>query len=82
MAATTPEEGKITFSQYSARYREHLDLALNTIDLSITGGEKIGVIGRTGAGKSTFVLAIFRLIESSSGSISIDQKDISELTDL
>ena len=74
-----PEEGEITFSQYSTRYREHLDLALNTIDLSISGGEKLGVIGRTGAGKSTLVSALFRLIESSSGSISIDQKDISEI---
>ena len=61
------------------RYREGLDLVLKDIDCTITGGEKIGIVGRTGAGKSSLTLALFRIIESASGRIVIDGKTISEL---
>ncbi|XP_054165162.1 multidrug resistance-associated protein 1-like [Oppia nitens] len=74
-----PTNGCVEFRQYSTRYREGLDLVLNQIDLNIKSGEKIGIVGRTGAGKSSLTLALFRLIESVSGKIVIDGIDISQL---
>jgi len=47
--------------------------------MQIKGGEKIGVVGKTGAGKSSLMLAIFRIVELSSGSINIDGIDISTI---
>ncbi|XP_054165161.1 ATP-binding cassette sub-family C member 2-like [Oppia nitens] len=74
-----PTNGCVEFRQYSTRYREELDLVLNQINLDIKSGEKIGIVGRTGAGKSSLTLALFRLIESVSGKIVIDGIDISQL---
>jgi ATP-binding cassette, subfamily C (CFTR/MRP), member 1 len=70
--ASWPAEGKIEFHNYSARYREGLDLVLKNITLGIKSQEKIGVVGRTGAGKSSLTLALFRIIEADTGYISID----------
>ena len=74
-----PSEGKIVFSNYSTRYRPGLDLVLRGIDANIGAHERIGIVGRTGAGKSSITLALFRMIEASEGSISIDGINISEL---
>ncbi|PRP88412.1 hypothetical protein PROFUN_03326 [Planoprotostelium fungivorum] len=74
-----PKQGAITFSNVQARYREGLDLVLKGVDLQIHPREKIGVVGRTGAGKSSLMLALFRIIELSGGSIVIDGEDISTL---
>ncbi|KAK0040484.1 multidrug resistance-associated protein 1, partial [Biomphalaria pfeifferi] len=74
-----PSQGSIEFVHYSSRYREGLDLVLKDINIYIKPGEKIGIIGRTGAGKSSFVLSLFRLIEAASGSILIDGIDISTI---
>lgn len=52
---------------------------LKGITLSINGGEKIGVVGRTGGGKSTLIQVLFRLVEPSGGNITIDGIDISVL---
>ncbi|KAL6250098.1 ATP-binding cassette glutathione S-conjugate transporter ycf1 [Rhinocladiella similis] len=67
-----PAHGQITFDDYTTRYREGLDPVLKNINLSIKAREKIGVVGRTGAGKSSLTLALFRIIEPTSGHISID----------
>ncbi|KIX09957.1 uncharacterized protein Z518_01038 [Rhinocladiella mackenziei CBS 650.93] len=67
-----PAHGQITIKDYSTRYREGLDPVLKDISLSIKSREKIGVVGRTGAGKSSLTLALFRIIEPITGSISID----------
>jgi ATP-binding cassette subfamily C (CFTR/MRP) protein 1 len=67
-----PAHGGVEFMNYSTRYREGLDLVLKDINLSIKPHEKIGVVGRTGAGKSSLTLALFRIIEPTSGSIIID----------
>ncbi|KAL2426438.1 Metal resistance protein YCF1 [Exophiala dermatitidis] len=67
-----PAHGQITFKDYSTRYREGLDLVLRDINLSIKPREKIGVVGRTGAGKSSLTMALFRIIEPVTGHISID----------
>ncbi|KAJ1862308.1 ATP-binding cassette glutathione S-conjugate transporter ycf1 [Coemansia sp. RSA 2703] len=62
------------------KYREDLEPALKNINLTIMPGEKIGIVGRTGAGKSTFVKSLFRLVHGNdSGSILIDGQDISKL---
>ncbi|KAL2137148.1 hypothetical protein VTI74DRAFT_7695 [Chaetomium olivicolor] len=67
-----PSRGEVEFHNYSARYREGLDLVLKNINLDIKSHEKIGVVGRTGAGKSSLTLALFRIIEPDTGHISLD----------
>lgn len=67
-----PQEGAISFNNYSTKYRENLDLILKNITIDIKPHEKVGVVGRTGAGKSSLVMALFRIIEPVEGSIVID----------
>ncbi|KAI8347180.1 P-loop containing nucleoside triphosphate hydrolase protein [Mortierella sp. GBAus27b] len=74
-----PQTGKIEFNNYSTRYREGLDLVLKDLSLTIQGGERIGIVGRTGAGKSSVTLSLFRIVEAVEGSITIDGIDISTL---
>ncbi|KAJ5176747.1 Metal resistance protein YCF1 [Penicillium canariense] len=74
-----PAQGAVTFKNYSTRYREGLDLVLKDVSLDIKPHEKIGVVGRTGAGKSSLTLALFRIIEPSGGTISIDGLDVSSI---
>ncbi|KAK3809474.1 MAG: protein MRP-1, isoform d [Benniella sp.] len=59
-----PQHGKITFRNFSARYREGLDLCIRNASFTIEPQEKLGVVGRTGAGKSSLTLALFRIIEA------------------
>lgn len=77
--ASWPANGTISFNNYSARYREGLDLVLKNIKLDVKSHEKIGVVGRTGAGKSSLTLALFRLIEPASGNITIDNINTSSI---
>lgn len=74
-----PQTGTVTFQDYSVRYRPELDLVLKGLSFNIGPTEKIGVVGRTGAGKSSTALALFRIIESAGGSISIDGIEISSI---
>ncbi|KAF8857585.1 hypothetical protein BDZ45DRAFT_803222 [Acephala macrosclerotiorum] len=74
-----PAAGAVQFNNYSTRYREGLDLVLKNINLDIKPHEKIGVVGRTGAGKSSLTLALFRIIEPAIGNISIDQLNTSTI---
>lgn len=64
-----PAHGGVSFKDYSTRYRPGLDLVLKDINLDIKPHEKIGVVGRTGAGKSSLTLALFRIIEPANGNI-------------
>jgi ABC-type multidrug transport system fused ATPase/permease subunit len=66
-----PEHGAIEFKGVSMRYRPGLPNVLHGISMSIRGGEKIGVVGRTGAGKSSLVLTLMRIVEYT-GEIFID----------
>ncbi|GAA5894971.1 uncharacterized protein JCM6883_002275 [Sporobolomyces salmoneus] len=74
-----PQAGSIKFSHVAARYREGLDLVLKDIDFEIKAGEKIGVVGRTGAGKSSLTMVLYRVIEAERGTISIDGVDVSKI---
>lgn len=74
-----PEQGNIQFEGYATRYRPGLDLVLKGIDIQIEKAEKIGIVGRTGAGKSSLTLCLFRIIEAARGKILIDGVDISQL---
>ncbi|KAJ2143697.1 Multidrug resistance-associated protein 1 [Coemansia sp. RSA 678] len=75
-----PQHGKIEFRDFSMRYRDDLGVALDNINLVINPGEKIGVVGRTGAGKSSLAKVLFRLVNTGiSGSIHIDGLDISTI---
>ncbi|XP_070707850.1 ATP-binding cassette sub-family C member 3 isoform X1 [Pempheris klunzingeri] len=74
-----PMMGNVEFHDYSVRYREGLDLVLKKLTLSVKGGEKIGIVGRTGAGKSSMTLCLFRLLEAAAGEITIDEVKISEI---
>ncbi|KAI4095607.1 MAG: hypothetical protein LQ344_001538 [Seirophora lacunosa] len=67
-----PAHGAVEITNYSTRYRPGLDLVLKDINLDIRAHEKIGVVGRTGAGKSSLTLALFRIIEPVRGKMSID----------
>lgn len=77
--AEWPDRGAIEFNNVVMRYRPGLPFVLKGLSLSIKGGEKIGVVGRTGAGKSTLMLALFRIVELTSGSITVDGIDISKI---
>ncbi|KAF8967404.1 Canalicular multispecific organic anion transporter 2, partial [Entomortierella lignicola] len=59
-----PAQGRIVFKNYSARYREGLDLVVNDISFTVEPTESVGIVGRTGAGKSSLTLALFRIIEA------------------
>ena len=77
--ADWPQEGKFTFHEYETRYRPGLPLVLKDFTCSVKPGEKIGIVGRTGAGKSSLALALFRIIEAAGGYIAIDGIKISDL---
>ncbi|KAF1957365.1 hypothetical protein CC80DRAFT_42988 [Byssothecium circinans] len=74
-----PSQGGVSFHNYSTRYREGLDLVLKNINLDIKPHEKVGVVGRTGAGKSSLTLALFRIIEPAEGNVSIDNLNTSTI---
>lgn len=74
-----PRNGRISFNNVSVRYRDDLPLVLENFTLEILPHEKIGVCGRTGAGKSSLILCLFRIMELYEGSICIDDIDISKI---
>lgn len=74
-----PEKGEIKFENVEMRYRAGLPLVLKGLSMHVQGGERIGVVGRTGAGKSSIMGTLFRLVEISGGSITIDGLNISTI---
>ncbi|XP_034235576.1 multidrug resistance-associated protein 1-like isoform X2 [Thrips palmi] len=79
VAPSWPEKGAVNFIDYKVRYREGLDLVLKGLSFGVSGGQKVGIVGRTGAGKSSLTLALFRIVEAADGKIIIDDVDISTL---
>uniref|UniRef100_A0A8C9T6S9 Canalicular multispecific organic anion transporter 1-like n=1 Tax=Scleropages formosus TaxID=113540 RepID=A0A8C9T6S9_SCLFO len=78
-ADSWPDSGKICFENFKLRYRPELDLVLRGITCDIGSMEKIGIVGRTGAGKSSLTNCLFRIIEAAEGCIFIDGVDIATL---
>ncbi|XP_070609092.1 ATP-binding cassette sub-family C member 2 isoform X2 [Erythrolamprus reginae] len=74
-----PNNGEISFIDYKVRYRPELELVLDGINCDIKGTEKIGVVGRTGAGKSSLTNCLFRILEAAGGKILIDGVDIATI---
>ncbi|KAJ2481526.1 Canalicular multispecific organic anion transporter 1 [Coemansia sp. RSA 2320] len=74
-----PEAGEIEFQRLCLRYKPEGTLVLNNLSFAISSKEKIGIVGRTGAGKSSLTYALLRLVEADSGSIIIDGIDISTI---
>jgi ABC-type multidrug transport system fused ATPase/permease subunit len=74
-----PDQGRIEFKDVRMRYREELPEVLKGLTLSVGAAEKIGVVGRTGAGKSSIMITLFRMAELSGGSIEIDGVNISKI---
>ncbi|KAJ2337306.1 Multidrug resistance-associated protein 1 [Coemansia sp. RSA 2681] len=74
-----PHSGNVEFKNLSVKYRADLDYALKNLNVTIRPGEKVGIVGRTGAGKSTLAKAIFRLLNKNvEGSIEIDGHDTAQ----
>ncbi|EFJ27568.1 hypothetical protein SELMODRAFT_411687 [Selaginella moellendorffii] len=73
---TWPENGAIDFIGLKVRYTPEAPLVLRGITCGFSGGSKVGVVGRTGSGKSTLIQALFRIVEPSSGRILVDGLDI------
>ncbi|CAL1297888.1 unnamed protein product [Larinioides sclopetarius] len=76
---TWPHQGQINFDHYATRYREGLELVLKDISCVIKPNERCGIVGRTGAGKSSMTLALFRIVEAANGKICIDGIHIAKL---
>ncbi|KAG5577355.1 hypothetical protein H5410_057489, partial [Solanum commersonii] len=72
-----PKHGKVEICDLKVRYRTNTPLVLQGISCTFEGGQKIGVVGRTGSGKTTLISALFRVVEPSDGKIIIDECDIS-----
>merc|ERR1712107_674768 len=76
---TWPKHGHIEFVDVSVRYRPNMPVVLSNFSLKVSPGEKLGICGRTGAGKSSVLSTLLRLIEPESGSILIDGVDAGRL---
>jgi ABC-type multidrug transport system fused ATPase/permease subunit len=77
--ADWPREGGVEFKNLHMRYRPDTPLVLDDVSATILPKEKIGIVGRTGAGKSSLMQALFRMVEPESGTIVIDGVDITEI---
>ena len=74
-----PQQGKVKFENYSVKYRPNIETVLHNINFEVRPTERIGVTGRTGSGKSTLCLCLFRMLEPLTGTIYIDDVDITTI---
>jgi len=74
-----PTSGQLSFRGVSLRYRPGLPLVIRQLNCHISAGERIGIVGRTGSGKSSLTILLFRIVEPVEGVISIDGVDISKV---
>ncbi|ESN92206.1 hypothetical protein HELRODRAFT_194351 [Helobdella robusta] len=74
-----PTVGVVKFTDVTVKYRPHLPPAIKNVSFETRPGERIGVIGRTGSGKSSLFLALMRLVPLNSGAIFVDGVDCSAL---
>ena len=74
-----PQKGEIKFENYSVRYRPNTEIVLKNLNFIVNSREKVGIVGRTGSGKSTICLCLFRILEPFKGTIYIDNEDITKI---
>jgi len=79
VGADWPLKGQITFKDVHLRYRPNLDLVLQGLSYEVTAGHKVGIVGRSGCGKSTMGLALSRLLEVDSGEVLIDGVEVNKV---
>ena len=79
VAPSWPQEGKIEVSDLSLRYAPTLPRVINNVSFTVEPKMKVGIVGRTGAGKSTIITALFRFLDADTGNIKIDNIDISSV---
>ncbi|XP_040014052.1 multidrug resistance-associated protein 1-like [Xiphias gladius] len=79
LPAAWPTTGTIQFEDYGLQYRKGLDWALKDISINVQNKEKVGIVGRTGAGKSSLALGLFRILEAAKGRIFIDGINIAKI---
>eukprot|EP00884_Botryococcus_braunii_P012469 jgi/Botrbrau1/21222/Bobra.39_2s0023.1 len=77
--AAWPSKGNIAVQDLVVRYRPELPPVLRGLSFEVGAGEKVGIAGRTGCGKSTLMMALYRMLEAESGRIVIDSLDIAAL---
>ncbi|XP_057338415.1 ATP-binding cassette sub-family C member 5-like isoform X4 [Microplitis mediator] len=75
-----PQNGAVEFRNVALRYRKNTPIILNNISFNAVAGEKLGIVGRTGSGKSSLITALFRLVELSDGCIKIDGSDVTTIS--
>jgi len=78
-AAEWPQEGRMEFINVTMAYRETLEPSIKDLTFTVQPGMKVGIVGRTGAGKSSIIQALFRLCDLTEGKIIIDGQDIKDL---
>uniref|UniRef100_A0A1I8JQT4 ABC transporter domain-containing protein n=1 Tax=Macrostomum lignano TaxID=282301 RepID=A0A1I8JQT4_9PLAT len=74
-----PDRGSVSMHDLAVRYRDGLELVLHGLTCDVKPGEKVGIVGRTGAGKSSLTLCLFRIVEAARGRVLIDGEDIRRL---
>jgi len=74
-----PEKAKIIFSNVQMRYKGASTLALDGVSFEVAAGEKLGIVGRTGAGKSSLILLLFRILDAETGTVYLDGNDITKV---
>ena len=73
------DSGEISMNKLTARYPVRGEICLKELTLTIKAGEKVGLVGRTGAGKSSMALLMFRLLDRIGGSLNIDSEDVNKM---
>merc|ERR1711998_589326 len=75
-----PQTGRVQLKAVSMRYAKDLPLVLNQVTIDVHARSKVGVVGRTGAGKSSLVLAVFRMVQlEKGGCVLIDGQDLQHI---